>query len=93
MQSFSILPDPRTGSEQLHDLQKMIVMALSSVLCGADTWVDVAEWAGDNEYWLKKHLVLKNGTPDQSLAGLGLLQEVLSEERVIAELLPLASSP
>ncbi|OGB33686.1 MAG: hypothetical protein A3F78_03590, partial [Burkholderiales bacterium RIFCSPLOWO2_12_FULL_61_40] len=61
MQAFSILPDPRTGPAQRHDLQEMIVMALSSVLCGADTWVDVAEWAGDNEDWLKKYLVLKNG--------------------------------
>jgi hypothetical protein len=24
-------------------------MALRAVLCGADTWVDVAEWAEDNE--------------------------------------------
>ena len=64
MQSFSILPDSRTGPAQLHDLQKMIVMALSSVLCCVDMWVDVAEWAGANEDRLKKHLVLKNGTPD-----------------------------
>ena len=59
MQAFSILPDPRTGPAQRHDLQEMIVMALSSVLCGADNWVDVAEWSGDNEDWLKKYLILK----------------------------------
>lgn len=69
MQAFSILPDPRTGPAQRHDLQEMIVMALSSVLCGADNWVDVAEWAGDNEDWLKKHLVLKNGTPSHDTFG------------------------
>ena len=28
-------------------------MTLSAVLCGADKWVDVAEWAGDNEDWFK----------------------------------------
>jgi predicted transposase YbfD/YdcC len=33
------------------------------VLCGADTWVDVAEWAEDNESWLKKYLKLLHGTP------------------------------
>jgi len=54
IQAFSILPDPRTGPAQRHDLKEMIVMTLSSVLCGADNWVDVAEWAGDNESWLKK---------------------------------------
>ena len=47
------LPDPRTGPAQRHDLQEIIVMTLSSVLCGADNWVDVAEWSGDNEDWLK----------------------------------------
>jgi predicted transposase YbfD/YdcC len=69
MQAFSILPDPRTGPAQRHDLQEIIVMALSSVLCGADSWVDVAEWAGDNEDWLKKYLVLKNGTPSHDTFG------------------------
>lgn len=54
IQAFSILPDPRTGPAQRRDLQEMIVMTLCSVLCGADNWVDVAEWAGDNEDWLKK---------------------------------------
>ena len=32
----------------------MILMALCTVLCGADTWVDVAEWAADNESWLRR---------------------------------------
>ncbi|MDP3924960.1 MAG: transposase family protein, partial [Hydrogenophaga sp.] len=52
IQAFSILPDPRTGPAQR--LKEMIVMTLSAVLCGADNWVDVAEWAGDNEDWFKK---------------------------------------
>ncbi|MDP2220613.1 MAG: transposase family protein [Hydrogenophaga sp.] len=56
IQAFSILPDPRTGPAQRHDLKEMIVMTLSAVLCGADNWVDVAEWAGDNEDWFKKYL-------------------------------------
>lgn len=69
IQAFSILPDPRTGPAQRHDLQEIIVMTLSSVLCGADTWVDVAEWAADNEDWLKKYLVLKNGAPSHDTFG------------------------
>jgi hypothetical protein len=69
IQAFSILPDPRTGPAQRHDLQEIIIMTLSSVLCGADTWVDVAEWAGDNEDWLKKYPVLKNGAPSHDTFG------------------------
>jgi len=69
IQAFSILPDPRTGPAQRHDLKEMIVMTLSAVLCGADNWVDVAEWASDNEDWLKKYLVLENGTPSHDTFG------------------------
>jgi hypothetical protein len=41
----------------------MIVMALCAVLCGADTWVDVAEWSEDNDAQLKRYRVLTHGTP------------------------------
>ena len=69
IRAFSILPDPRTGPAQRHDLKEMIVMTLSAVLCGADNWVDVAEWASDNEDWLKKYLVLEQGTPSHDTFG------------------------
>jgi predicted transposase YbfD/YdcC len=68
-EAFSGLPDPRTGPAQRHDLTEMIVMALCAVLCGADTWVDMAEWAEDNEDWLKKYLVLMHGTPSHDTFG------------------------
>ena len=44
-------------------------MTLSAVLCGADNWVDVAEWASDNEDWLKKYLLLEQGTPSHDTFG------------------------
>jgi len=69
IQAFSVLPDPRTGPAQRHNLKEMIVMALSAVLCGADNWVDVAQWSSDNEDWLKKYLVLQNGTPSHDTFG------------------------
>jgi predicted transposase YbfD/YdcC len=69
IQAFSKLPDPRTGPAQRHDLQEILVMTLSAVLCGEDNWVDVAQWAGDNESWLKKYLELKNGVPSHDTFG------------------------
>jgi predicted transposase YbfD/YdcC len=68
-EAFAGLPDPRTGPAQRHDLSEMIVMALCAVLCGADTWVDVAEWAEDNEVWLKRYLPLEHGTPSHDTFG------------------------
>lgn len=62
-EAFAELEDPRNGPAQRHDLREMLVMALCAVLCGADTWVDVAEWAEDNQAWLRGYLVLEHGTP------------------------------
>jgi len=67
--AFSELQDPRTGPAQRHDLREMILMALCAVLCGADTWVDVAEWAEDNEAWLRRYLTLPHGTPSHDTFG------------------------
>ena len=41
----------------------MIVMALGAVLCGCNTWVEVANWAEDHKPWLGEYLELKHGTP------------------------------
>ena len=67
--AFIGLNDPRTGPAQRHDFHEMILMALCAVLCGADTWVDVAEWAEDNEAWLRRYLVLEHGTPSHDTFG------------------------
>lgn len=66
---FAELEDPRSGPARRHDLAEMILMALCAVLCGADSWVDVAEWAEDNEGWLKRYLVLAHGTPSHDTFG------------------------
>lgn len=68
-EAFAGLVDPRTGPAQRHDLREMILMALCGVLCGADTWVDIAEWAEDNESWLRRYLVLAHGTPSHDTFG------------------------
>ena len=68
-EAFSGVVDPRTGPARRHDLTEMILMALCAVMCGADTWVDVAEWAEDNEAWLKRYLVLEHGTPSHDTFG------------------------
>ena len=61
--------DHRRGPARRHDLKEMIVMAICAVLCGADGWVDVADWCEDEESWLKTFLVLKHGTPSHDTFG------------------------
>jgi hypothetical protein len=69
LEAFSILPEPRTGPAQRHDLREMILMALCAVLCGTNTWVDVAEWAEDQLEWLRKYIPAKAGAPSHDTFG------------------------
>lgn len=68
-EAFAHVEDPRSGPAKRHDLKEMIVMAICAVLCGANSWVDVADWCEDEEEWLKTFLVLKNGVPSHDTYG------------------------
>ena len=68
-EAFSELPAPRTGPARRHDLREMILMALCAVLCGAETWVDIAEGAEDNDSWRKGCRVLEQGPPSHDTFG------------------------
>ena len=69
MEAFINMPEPRTGPAQRHDLREIILMALCAILCGANTWVDVAEWAEDNLAWLRQYTPLKRGAPSHDTFG------------------------
>ena len=68
-EAFSEVQDHRRGSAQQYALKEMIIMAICAVLCGANGWVDVADWCEDEEAWLKTFLVLKHGTPSHDTFG------------------------
>lgn len=48
-EAFAGVEDHRRGPAQRYDLKEMIVMAICAVLCGADGWVDVADWCEGEE--------------------------------------------
>jgi predicted transposase YbfD/YdcC len=66
---FSGVEAHRRGPAKRHDLKEMIIMTICGVLCGADNWVEVADWCEDEEGWLKTFLVLKYGTPSHDTFG------------------------
>lgn len=66
---FVGIPDPRQGSKVVHDLVEVLVVAVCSVLVGADTFVEIEEWAEDNLAWLRGHLKLENGIPSHDTFG------------------------
>ena len=66
---FSRLEDPRSGPAKRYGLREIIVMAICAVLCGADDWVEVADWCEDEGEWLKGFLDLPHGTPSHDTFG------------------------
>lgn len=82
---FSSVPDPRMERTRRHDLVDILVIALLSVLCGAESFVDMEDFGLAKEEWLKEHLGLLHGIPSHdtfarvlSRVGPGALSRCLS---------------
>jgi predicted transposase YbfD/YdcC len=60
---FEDLADPRIDRNKLHKLADIVTIALCAVICGADTWDDIAEFGRSKETWFRKFLELPNGIP------------------------------
>ena len=55
--------DPRTGNFIPHKLQEILVIAICAILAGAESFVEMVEWAQAKEAWLRRFLLLKHGIP------------------------------
>ena len=66
---FKEVQDPRTGRRVQHRLIDIITIAICAVICGADSWVEVAEFGQAKEPWLRKFLLLANGIPSHDTFG------------------------
>lgn len=69
LEHFSHVTDPRMDRTKLHQLMDIITIAICAILCGANTWVDVALFGEKREQWLKTFLELPNGIPSHDTFG------------------------
>lgn len=60
---FATMPDPRLDRRKLHNLGDILTIAILSVICGAETWVDMEEFGVARSDWLEQFLDLPNGIP------------------------------
>jgi predicted transposase YbfD/YdcC len=68
-QYFENLTDPRIDRTKRHKLIDIVTIALCGILCGADNWVEIAEWGEAKEGWLRSFLELPNGIPSHDTFG------------------------
>jgi len=60
---FAALPDPRSGPAQQHELLDILLIAVCALLCGADSFTEIAEFGRCQVDWLRTWLQLPNGIP------------------------------
>ena len=60
---FSGIKDPRIDRTKAHSLEDIIVIAILSVLCGAETWNEMEEFGQAKKSWLRTILKLSGGIP------------------------------
>jgi predicted transposase YbfD/YdcC len=65
---FAELPDPRAHNVT-HRLHDIVVIAICAVICGADGWVEVEEFARSKHAWFKTFLDLPGGIPSHDTFG------------------------
>ncbi len=63
MSIFGTMDDPRSHINKLHNLNDILLIGIISVICGAETWKQMVEFAISKEGFLRKFLELPNGIP------------------------------
>jgi predicted transposase YbfD/YdcC len=66
---FAELPDPRMNRTKLHLLGDILTITICSVICGADGWVQVAEFGRCKRKWFETFLALPNGIASHDTFG------------------------
>lgn len=57
------IEDPRRDLTRLHNLNDILLIGVVAVICGADTWNEIEQYALEKEEFLRSFLELPNGIP------------------------------
>ena len=63
LEHVSIIPDHRVTGRCTHLLEDIVVIAITSILCGADDWNSIEGFGKAKEEWFRKFLQLPSGIP------------------------------
>ena len=63
LEHFATLPDPRRDHGKVHMLDEIVFMSICAMLCGADSWQEIADYSRSKQDWLKTFLTLPGGIP------------------------------
>ena len=66
---FDELPDPRMNRTKRHLLGDILAITICAVICGADGWVQVAEFGRCKRKWFRTFLALPSDIPSHDTFG------------------------
>lgn len=69
LRAFAELKDPRMDRTKKHGLSDILTISICAVICGADGWVQVEEFADCKKKWFRTFLDLPNGIPSHDTFG------------------------
>ena len=70
LKHFQEIQDPRIENHNhRHELMDILVITILGTICGADTWVEICEFAYAKEDWLRTFLKLPHGIPSHDTFG------------------------
>ena len=66
---FEKLEDPRIGNRKLYKLEEILLLVLSSVLCGISCYSEMEDFGEAHIDWLKKYYKYDHGVPSHDTLG------------------------
>jgi predicted transposase YbfD/YdcC len=70
LKHFQDMKDPRINNHNYrHELMDILVITILGMICGADVWTEICEFAEAKEEWLKTFLKLPHGIPSHDTLG------------------------
>jgi predicted transposase YbfD/YdcC len=83
---FGTIPEPRLERTRLYELPEILFIAICGIICGAESWEDIADFGRDQEAWLRTVLSLANGIPshDTFRRVFGLISAVAFQKSFIS---------
>jgi predicted transposase YbfD/YdcC len=63
LEHFASLPDPRRDHGKIHWLDEIVFIAICAIWCGADNWLEIAQYGESKKDWLSTFLALPGGVP------------------------------
>jgi len=69
LEHFQALEDPRQLRKVLYPLNEILLLVLCGVICGSETWIDIAEYGEEKLDFLRNFAPFEKGTPSHDTLG------------------------